>query len=161
MNRTIIRSGFLLITLALLTGVFVGVMPVPRMGLSSHLSGLMGGMLLILVGAVWPCFELTALQRNVMEWGWVYANYANWLACLIGALTGAGRLTPVAGNGSSGSPLAEGIVAFLLVTISMVAMTAGVLSVWGLRGAHRVAAAKPAPAEFSRTLTSPLPQVHG
>jgi hydroxylaminobenzene mutase len=154
MNLRVIRHGFLLIALALATGVFVGVMPVPRLGLSAHLSGLMGGMVLILVGVVWPCFELTPLQQFVVEWGWMYANYANWLVCLIGAFTGAGRLTPLAGNGATGSPVTEGLVAFLLVTISMFAMAAGVLSVWGLRGAHRTLAPKPASAEFSRTLTS-------
>ena len=30
-------------------------------------------------------------------WTWVYAAYANWVASVLGAITGASRLTPIAG----------------------------------------------------------------
>jgi hydroxylaminobenzene mutase len=70
-----------------------------------------------------------------MQWTWAYAAYANWLGCLIGAITGASRLTPIAGAGTTGSPMAEATVQFLLISLSLAAIAGAVLAIWGLRKA--------------------------
>ena len=64
----------------------------------------------------------------------LYAGYANWLGCLLGAATGAGRMTPVAAAGLEGTPVAETMVAFLLISVGLVSLVAAGLSLWGLRG---------------------------
>ena len=133
MNRPIIRHGFVLILLALLTGFLLPAAEIPRLGLSAHTIAILSGVLLIGVGAVWPLFQLSARQCQVMYWTWVYSSYANWLGCLIGAFTGAGRMTPVASSGMEAGAVAEAVVAALLLSGALTSLVAVGLSIWGLR----------------------------
>lgn len=74
MNKDIIRHGFVLILLSLITGLFVQAMAIPRLGLSAHTIGIFSGVLLIGIGAVWPLFTLTVLQKQVLYWTWLYSS---------------------------------------------------------------------------------------
>ncbi len=132
MNIALLRYGFVLILLALLTGFFIHLMAIPRLGVVAHTVGVMSGILLLVIGAVWPQFSLSAGKLAVMKWCWIYSAYANWLGCLVGAITGAGFLTPVAAAGVSGPPAAEAVVAVLLISIGFTALAAVVLSLMGL-----------------------------
>lgn len=134
MNRKQIQLGFLLILIALLTGLGQPVFANPRLGLSAHLAGLMGGLVLVALGSLHAHFNLGPRAKAVMHWSWVYTAYANWLGCLIGAITGASRLTPIAGQGHSGNLAAEGVVAFLLISLSITGVAGTVLAVRGFRG---------------------------
>jgi hydroxylaminobenzene mutase len=133
MNRLQIQLGFVLILLALLGGFTIPFATSPRLALSAHTAGIMGGLVLIAIGALAGSFALGARAMGVMMWTWVYAAYANWVACLVGAITGASRLTPIAGAGTTGSAVAETAVAFLLQSLSVAALAGTVLAVWGLR----------------------------
>lgn len=133
MNHAIIRHGFILILFALVSGLFVPLMEIPRLGLSAHTIGVLSGVLLIAVGAVWQQFSLSVRQSQVMVWSWLYSSYVNWLGCLVGAIFGAGKSTPVASAGALGSPAAENAVAFMLISVGVVSFVAVGLSLWGLR----------------------------
>ena len=133
MKKGIIRHGFILIFCALLSGLFVPVMEIPRLGLSAHTIGILSGVLLIAIGAIWQQFSLSVRQNQVMYWSWLYSSYVNWLGCLVGAIFGAGKTTPVASAGVLGSPVAENTVAFMLVSVGAVSFVAVGLSLWGLR----------------------------
>jgi len=63
MNTGIIRHGFVLILLALISGLFIQAMPIPRLGLSAHTIGILSGVLLLAIGAVWPSFVLSVRQK--------------------------------------------------------------------------------------------------
>lgn len=132
MNRNIIRHGLVLILLSLVGGLLLPAMSIPRLGLSAHTIGLLSGVLLIALGAIWPVFRLSVRQLRVMYWSWVYSSYANWLGCLVGAFTGAGKMTPLASSGAQAGPLAETIVAALLISVAVTALMAVVLSLVGL-----------------------------
>ena len=134
MNKGIIRHGFVLILLALITGLFVQAMAIPRLGLSAHTIGILSGVLLIGIGAVWPLFTLTVLQKQVLYWTWLYSSYINWLGCLTGAVLGAGKITPIAAAGAVGPPFAEVLVGILLISVAIVSFVAVGLSIYGLRG---------------------------
>jgi hydroxylaminobenzene mutase len=134
MNRRLLRLGFFLVLVGLLTGLAVPRFANPRLGLTAHLVGLFGGLFLVVLGAVWPAFVLTPRAAAVLRWCWAYAAYANWLASVLGAATGASRLTPLAGSATSGGPAAEAAVAFLLISLSLAAIVGAALAVWGLRG---------------------------
>ena len=142
MNRLQIQLGFVLILLALLTGLGMPLFTNTRLGLAAHTAGITGGLVLIAIGALANAFLLGARSAKVMRWSWTYTAYANWAACLIAALTGASRLTPIAGAGTTGSPLAESGVAFLLMSLALASIVGTSLAVWGLRSARaeRVAA---------------------
>ena len=133
MNRRIIRHGFILILIALVTGFLLPTMQIPRLGLSAHTIGILSGVLLIGIGASWSAFNLSARQLRVTYWCWVYSGYANWLGCLIGAFTGAGQMAPVASSGAKGDTGAEAIVAVLLISVAITSLVAVALSIWGLR----------------------------
>ncbi|MBZ2189255.1 hypothetical protein K8B33_09115 [Alcanivorax sp. JB21] len=133
MNRRIIRHGFILILIALVTGLLLPAMQIPRLGLSAHTIGILSGVLLIGIGAIWSAFSLSARQALVMYWGWVYSSYANWLGCLIGAFAGAGQMTPLASSGVKADTWAEATVAVLLISVAITSLVAVALSIWGLR----------------------------
>lgn len=133
MNRRQVQLGFVLILLALLTGFAIPSLTSPRLGLAAHNVGLMGGLVLIALGALANSFALGTRAAAVMMWAWVYAAYANWVGSLLGAITGASRLTPIAGAGTTGTPVAEAVVSFLLLSLSLAALVGTALAVWGLR----------------------------
>jgi hydroxylaminobenzene mutase len=133
MNRLQIQLGFVLILLALLTGFGMPLYVSPRLGLAAHTVGITGGLVLIAIGALAKSFVLGNRASSVMTGTWVYAAYANWVASLIGAITGASRLTPIAGAGTKGDALAETIVSFLLQSLAVAAIVGTVLAVYGFR----------------------------
>ena len=147
MNRRQIQLGFVLILIALLTGFCLPFLTNPRLGLSAHVAGITGGLILIVLGALAGSFRLGAGASAVMMWSWVYAAYANWLACLVGAITGASRLTPIAGAGTAGNSLSEAAVSFLLLSLSIAAIAGTSLAVWGFRNAEAVSAPQPVVAD--------------
>jgi len=59
MNRTLLRLGFVLVLLALLAGLVVPQFRNPRLGLVAHTVGLLGGLLLVVPGAVTGAGRLT------------------------------------------------------------------------------------------------------
>ena len=144
MNRRQIQLGFILIFLALATGFGQPLYTSPRLGLAAHTVGISGGLVLIVLGALAGSFALGRRASAVMMWCWVYAAYANWVGSLLGAITGASRLTPIAGAGTTGTALAETLVAFLLQSLAVASLVGTVLAVWAFR--QRRAAAVPAAA---------------
>jgi len=143
MNRLQIQLGFVLILVALLTGLGMPFFTNPRLGLAAHIVGITGGLVLIALGALAASFALGRRAAAVMMWTWVYAAYANWAACLVAAITGASRLTPIAGAGTTGDALAENVVAFLLQSLAVAAIAGTALAVWGFRKAGAVRASQP------------------
>ncbi|HYI10226.1 MAG TPA: hydrogenase [Thermoanaerobaculia bacterium] len=143
MNRLQIQFGFVLILLALCTGFGMPLFTNTRLGLAAHVVGITGGLVLIALGSLAGSFLLGARAAAVMMWSWVYAAYANWFASLLGAVTGASRLTPIAGAGTVGDAVAETIVSFLLQSLAVAALTGTVLAVWGFRKPRTVAATAP------------------
>lgn len=129
--------------MALLTGLGMPLYTNPRLGLAAHIVGMTGGLVLIALGALAGSFALGTRSAAVMMWAWVYAAYANWFGSLLGAITGASRLTPIAGAGTAGDALAEAVVAFLLQSLALAALTGTVLAVWGFRKAGAVRAQQP------------------
>jgi hydroxylaminobenzene mutase len=122
-----------LFLLGLITGLVEQRFTNIRMGLSAHLEGVMKGIFLVALGAIWNRVEL---PRHVMMAAYgmaLYGIYANWLTTLLGAAFGTAAASPITAAGHSGKPWQETVVTagFLSVSISIVAAT--VLVLWGLR----------------------------
>jgi hydroxylaminobenzene mutase len=141
MDRRLLRHGFILIGLALVTGFVIPSAKIPRLALSAHTIGVISGLLLIAVGIVWDRFLLSAGQRSAMYWTWLYSSYANWFAILVGAMLGTGRMTPVASAGAVGHPLAEQVISLILISVGLVSLAAVALSIWGMRGSDSTTSA--------------------
>lgn len=140
LGQRLLLLGMILFMIGLLTGFVSGTFENPRMGLSAHLEGLMNGTFLAVLGLFWHRLALGAKASIVAFWMVVYGAYANWLGVLLGGIWDAGgSMMPIAAKGLTGTPVQEGIIAFLLISIS-VAMVIGVaMIIWGLWKAEKPA----------------------
>ncbi len=136
-DRALMRAGVLLFLMGLLTGLAVPVLQVPRMGLSSHLVGTMSGIFLVVLGLMWPRLALPVWAGTTTFWAALYGSFANWLATLLSAIWGAAAMMPIAGQGATSTPLAEGIVAALLGSLTLAMILVCGLVLWGLRPTAR------------------------
>ena len=134
MERSLLRHGFVLILLALLGAFLVPLAALPRLAVAAHTIGVLSGLLLLLLGVIWPQFGLGKGQLRLLKWSWLLSSYLNWLACLVGAQIGAGGMTPVAAMGQTGSAAAELAIAISLISVALISLLAVSLSLWGLRG---------------------------
>ena len=125
--------GAVLFLLGLIAGFCTPAFLNPRLGLSAHLEGVMNGMFLILIGVIWGRVVLSAKAKawafGLLLWG----SYVNWLACILGAATGASRMTPIAGAGFSAAPWQEQLVGALFGSVGLSMLAALLLLVWELR----------------------------
>jgi (hydroxyamino)benzene mutase len=133
MQTLIFKLGLILFLIGLLTGLAVPVLKNSRMGLSSHLGGVLNGMFLTMLGLLWPYIHLPrawALTAVVLI---VYSAFANWLAALLAAAWGAGRrLAPIAAGDHEASAAKEHVVSFLLVSLSLTIVVGVVIVIVGL-----------------------------
>ena len=97
-GRKLIFYGIMLFLIGLITGLIIPLLQNPRMGLSSHLEGIMNGIFLMIIGLIWPKLTLTdKLSR------WCYAlalfgTFTNWFTTLLAGVWGAGsEMMPLAG----------------------------------------------------------------
>lgn len=123
--------GVLLFLLGLIIGLFIPMMTNPRMGLSAHLEGIMNGMFLVILGLLWNKLVLNDKWLNATFWLTIYGSFANFLAVSISAFTGAGKMMPIAG-GKEGTSIAEGLISFLLISLSLAMIFVCVLVLTGL-----------------------------
>ena len=118
-SNKLIFYGILLFLLGLIVGLFIPLMSNPRMGLSSHIEGVLNGMFLVILGLIWHKIALSDRWLKITFWLAVYGTFANWLGMLYAALVNAGKDLTIAAEGKEGTPLQEGIVSFLLITLSL------------------------------------------
>ncbi len=105
-ERTLVRAGFSLILLALVTGFAIPHFVNPRMALAAHITGVMNGLLLVAFGSVWSQLALSPGQSRLLKGTALFAAYANWGTSILAGAWGTSRLTPLssAGFGLRGSP---------------------------------------------------------
>jgi len=133
-GHRLVQLGFLLFLVGLLTGFAIPMMANPRMGLSSHLEGVMNGMFLIGLGLVWPRLKLGRRTRSATFWITLYGTFANWAATFLAAVWGAGAAMPIAAGSHQGSPVQEVVITGLLFSLSFAMVIVCGVVLWGLRG---------------------------
>ena len=130
-SRTLLSSGALLFLLGLLSGLAIPAMTNQRMGLSSHLEGVMNGMFLMVVGLSWSRLTLSVKALSITHRCLLYGSFANWLFVQLAAVWGTSEMTPIAGAGHVGSAWQETVVTAGLVSVGVTMLIAGVLLVIG------------------------------
>ncbi len=132
-ERWLYQLGIILFLMGLLTGFLLPLMENARMGLSSHLEGIMNGMVLIVLGVVWPKLRLGRMAERVAFGLAVFGTYTNWLATLAAGFIGAGEsMMPIAAAGFEGSTLQEGLIAVALTSLSVAMVVVAVMVLWGV-----------------------------
>ncbi len=131
--RKLALLGAVLLMLGLLTGFASGGMANPRMGLASHLEGLMNGTLMLALAAAWNHVALPAGQARWTFRLFAFGTTANWLATLLAGIWGAGAQTmPLTAAGHQAAAWQESFVSALLIVLSFAMAGAVGLVIKGL-----------------------------
>jgi hydroxylaminobenzene mutase len=132
-NRKLMWYGVLLFLIGLITGLLEQHFTNMRMALAAHLEGVMNGIFLVALGAIWTEVRLSPKAEATAYWAALYGTYANWLTTTFAAAVGTAAANPIVSAGHHGrqwqEDLAEG--GFLSVSIAIIA--AAILALRGLR----------------------------
>lgn len=131
-SNRLILLGVLLFFLGLVVGLFVPLFANPRMGLSSHIEGVLNGIFLMVLGLIWHKIDLSDRWLSITFWLALYGTFANWFSMLFAAVFNAGKSLTIAANGQEGSPFAEVTLMFFLVSLSLAMLTICVTVMTGL-----------------------------
>ena len=131
-SKKVIFLCVLLFFLGLIVGLIVPFLANPRMCLSSHLEGIMNGIFLIVLGLIWNKVDVSVRWLKINFWLAVYGTFANWLGILVAAMFNAGKMLNVAAEGQQGPALAEGIVNFSLISLTVAMLAVCIILLIGL-----------------------------
>jgi len=122
-----------LFLLGLITGLLETQFANPRMGLAAHLEGVINGIFLVALGAIWHRVQLSPVLNRSAYWTALYGTYANWGVTTLAAIFGTGALSPVTAAGRSAQPWQETLITLGFVSVSLAILAAAILVLWGLR----------------------------
>ena len=126
--------GMCLFLLGLLTGFAEQHFANVRMGLAAHLEGVMNGIFLVALGAIWVHVRLTSDRGSTIAfWTMLYGTYVNWLVTALAAIFGSAALSPITGAGYSGRPWQETVVKGGFMSVGIAIVLASSMVLWGLR----------------------------
>lgn len=140
-NRRLMWHGIFLFLLGLLTGFLEPRFANMRMGLAAHLEGVMNGIFLIVLGAIWNEVRLSPGLKTTTFWIALIGTYGNWLITTTAAVFGTSALSPITGTPHGGQPWQEKVVTAGFMTIGIAIVACAVLVLCGLRKAARGTAA--------------------
>jgi hydroxylaminobenzene mutase len=133
MQTLLFGTGLALFLVGLFTGFLVPSLKNPRMGLASHVEAHMNGLFLIVLGLLWPYVELSQTWEAVTIALLIYGAWTNWFATLIAGIWGAGGgMMKLAAPDHVGSSGKEGLIKFLLISLSIADVIGVGLVLWGV-----------------------------
>src|SRR5258708_4798366 len=132
-DRVLVRAGFILFTLALLTGFAIPAFLNQKAALAAHLTGVLNALVLMALGLAWGLLSVSPLQAKLTRIAFLYATYVNWGSSCLAAAWGTNRLTPLSGSGYGAAPWQESTVQALGVSMAVAIVAGAVLVVYALR----------------------------
>ncbi len=132
-KRQLLWHGMFLFLLGLIAGFVEQHLTNPRMGLATHLEGLMNGTFLVALGAIWTEIGLPARLSAAAYWSALYGTYGNWVITGLAAIFGTAAMTPLTATGYSGQPWQERIVTFGFISVGIAIIISVILILCGLR----------------------------
>jgi (hydroxyamino)benzene mutase len=132
-RRNLLWHGMFLFLLGLLVGLVEQKLTNPRMGLAAHLEGVMNGILLLAVGAVWAEVRLGDRAKAVCYGTVLYGAYANWAFTTFAAVVGTAAMSPITGAGHSAQPWQETLVTAGFISVGLAIIGASLMLLWGFR----------------------------
>jgi hydroxylaminobenzene mutase len=132
-GRRLMWHGMFLFLLGLITGFAETHFANVRMGLAAHLEGVMNGIFLIALGAIWSEVRLPSPTKAIAYWTALYGSYVNWLVTTLAAIFGTAALSPISSAGHTGQPWQEDVVTANFISVGIVIVASAVLVLWGLR----------------------------
>ena len=132
-RRRLLWHGMFLFLLGLLTGFVEQQFTNPRMGLAAHLEGVMNGIFLLALGAIWVEVRLTPRLKIATYWCALYGTYVNWTVTTLAAILGTTAMTPITAAGYGATPWQEVLVNYGFMSVGIMIVAGTVLVLWGLR----------------------------
>jgi (hydroxyamino)benzene mutase len=132
-KRRLMWHGMFLFLLGLLTGFVEQRFTNVRMGLAAHLEGVMNGIFLLALGAIWAEVQLSSTVKTIAYWTALYSTYVNWLVTTLAAIFGTAALSPITAAGHVGRPWQENLVTAGFMSVGVVIVAFSLLVLWGLR----------------------------
>jgi hydroxylaminobenzene mutase len=133
-RRRLLFHGIALFLIGLLTGLAEQHFANVRMGLAAHLEGVMNGIFLLAVGAIWNEVKLSSAILKLAFWALLSGTYGNWAVTTMAAILGTAAMSPITAAGHGTAQGQEILVATGFVLIGLAVILAAVLLLWGLRG---------------------------
>lgn len=135
-GRKLIILGMLLFLIGLVQGALIPYFHNPRMALSGHLAAVQSGMAMVIVGLIWKLVDLKEAFQKTAYITNVVGMYAVWFAITLGAVIGASRALPIAGDGFSASQSGELVVEVIVILGSVATVVSIFLVLAGLLKTH-------------------------
>jgi (hydroxyamino)benzene mutase len=132
-NRRLMWHGMFLFFLGLITGFVEQHFASVRMGLAAHLEGVMNGIFLLALGAIWMDVRLPRAAKTAAFWTALYGTYMNWAVTTLAAVFGTAVLSPITAGGHSGQPWQENLVLAGFLSVGAVIVACSLFLLWGLR----------------------------
>jgi hydroxylaminobenzene mutase len=133
-SRRLMWHGMLLFLIGLITGFAESHFTNVRMGLAAHLEGVMNGIFLLALGAVWSEVQLAPAAKTIAYWMGLYGTYMNWVITTLAAIFGTGALSPIAAPGRFAQPWQESLVTVGFMSVGIVFVFFALTALWGVRG---------------------------
>lgn len=137
-KRRLLWHGMFLFLIGLLTGLVEQRFNNPRMGLAAHLEGVMNGIFLVVLGAIWMEVRLSPRLKAAAYWSALYGTYVNWAVTILAAIWGTAAMSPITAAGHSAQPWRESFVTLGFVSVGIAIIASAILVLWGLRRAAHV-----------------------
>ena len=134
-RRLLLMNGVFLFLLGLLIGFLTdfGVLANNRMGLASHLEGILNGTFLMVLGLMWAHVDLPPLADGAARWLPMFGAYLNWILAAFAAVFGRGRESFIHPADRAWFPLEHFLVELGLAVLSVGFVACCALVLWGLR----------------------------
>ena len=133
-NRRLMWHGMFLFLLGLITGFLEQHFANVRMGLAAHLEGVMNGIFLLALGAIWTQVQLPRAAKGAAYWTALYSAYMNWLVTTLAAVFGTAALSPITAAGHTGKPWQESLVTAGFMSVGLAIVAGSLLLLLGPTG---------------------------
>jgi (hydroxyamino)benzene mutase len=140
-RRRLLFHGIALFLIGLFTGLAEQHFTNVRMALAAHLEGVMNGIFLLAVGAIWGEVRLSSLSTSIAYWALLGGTYGNWAVTTTAAILGTAALSPITAAGQGAAPWQETLVTAGFMLIGLAIILASLMLLWGLRGRAKPAVA--------------------
>jgi hydroxylaminobenzene mutase len=135
-GHRLLQLGVALFLFTSFEGFVIPYLAVPNLGRSVHTLSAFVGVLLIVLGLLWPRLDLGATAARIAFWFLIYSSLVTIASFLLAALWGAGNtVIPLAAGNARGSDLQETVIAVVAYSAAPTGITAFALILWGLHDA--------------------------
>jgi len=133
-SHRLLQIGVVLFLFTSFEGFAIPYFAVPNLGRSVHTLSAFSGVLLVVLGLLWPRLSLGATASRIAFWFLVLSDFATIAGFLIAGVWGAGgSIMPLAAGAARGSDFQEAVIQIVMYPAAPTGIVSFALILWGLR----------------------------